>query len=360
VITAVHVRQLEIPFERPLLTASFPIPGVDTVLAEVEGENGTRGIAWIFCFGRRRAAVLKAMVEDLAEVAIGEDELMTQRLWEKMARAVAFIGQRGVAALGMSAIDTACWDLVGKTLGQPVYRLLGGYRGEVEAYASQGLWLDRSRDELVEEARGLLAAGFTGMKLRMGLEDGREDLARARAVREAIGPDVALMVDVNQGWGAKQTIRMGEALAELDLRWLEEPLPFDDLDSYRRIREALDMPLCTGENNFLRADFLRLIEAEAADILMPDLMRVGGVTEWMKIARLCEAHQVAVTPHLFSEVSAHLAAAAPGVIWLEYQPWWSPILAEPLELRDGGIAPGNRPGFGIELDEDAVRRYEVA
>lgn len=205
-----------------------------------------------------------------------------------------------------------------------------------------------------------MAAGFRGMKLRMGLDDAGEDLARARAVREAIGPDVALMVDVNQGWTAKQTIRMGETLAELDLAWLEEPLPFEDLDGYRRVRDALDMPLCTGENNFLRGDFLRLIETEAADILMPDLMRVGGVTEWLKIARLCEAHQVAVTPHLFSEVSVHLAAASPGVVWIEYQPWWSPILAEPLQLSDGGLAIGDRPGFGIELDEDAVRRYVVA
>lgn len=359
-IAAVHVRQLAIPFERPLLTASFPIPGVDTVLAEVEGDDGTRGFSWIFCFGRRRAAVLKAMVEDLADVAIGEDELMTQRLWEKMAKAVAFIGRRGVAALGMSAIDTACWDLAGRVAGRPVHQLLGGYRGEVEAYASQGLWLDRSREELTEEARALVDAGFRGVKMRMGLEDEREDVARARAVREAIGPDVALMVDVNQGWTAKQAIRMAEPLGELDLTWLEEPLPFEDLDGYRRVRDAIEMPLCTGENNFLRDEFVQLIDAAAADVLMPDLMRVGGVTEWLKVARVCEAHRVAVTPHLFSEVSLHLAAASPGVSWLEYQPWWSPILAEPLELADGGIAVRERPGFGIELDEDAVRRYEVA
>jgi L-alanine-DL-glutamate epimerase-like enolase superfamily enzyme len=359
VIAAVHVRQLAIPFERPLLTASFPIPGVDTVLAEVEDDQGRRGFSWIFCFGRSRAAVLKAMVEDLAAVAIGEDPLMTQALWRKMAGAVGFIGRPGVAALGMSAIDTACWDLVGRMLDLPVYRVLGGHRPHVEAYASQGLWLDRSRDELVEEARALAAAGFRGMKLRMGLQDEREDLARARAVREAIGRDVALMVDVNQGWTVKQAIRMGEALAELELAWLEEPIPFEDLDGYRRVRDALDMPLCTGENNFLLGDFVDLVESEAADVLMPDLMRVAGVTEWMKIARLCEAHRVRMTPHLFSEVSVHLAAAAPGVEWLEYQPWWSPILADPLELSDGGIALRERPGFGIDLDEDAVRRYEV-
>ena len=358
-IAAVHVRQLQIPFERPLLTASFPIPGVDTVLAEVERDDGTRGTAWIFCFGRRRAAVLKAMVEDLAEVVSGEDELMTQQLWEKMTRAVAFIGDRGVAALGISAIDTACWDLAGKVAGLPVHRLVGGYRRRVEAYASQGLWLDRSRDELVDEARSLVAEGFRGMKLRMGLEDSREDLARAAAVRDAIGPDVALMVDVNQGWDAKRAARMGNALEELDLAWLEEPLPFDDVDGYRRLRDALPMPLCTGENNFLRGDFVELIAAGAADVLMPDLMRVGGVTEWLKVARLCEAHRVPVTPHLFTEVSAQLAAASPGVVWLEYQPWWSPILAAPIGLDDGAVAVSELPGFGIELDEDAVRSYEV-
>jgi L-alanine-DL-glutamate epimerase-like enolase superfamily enzyme len=358
-ITRVKARALSIPFERPLVTASFPIPAIDTVLAEVETDAGERGISWIFAFGRKRAGVLKAMVEDLADLAIGEDPFMTERLWQKMWRAVYFVGRQGVTTLAMSAIDTACWDAAGKLAGQPVYKLLGGQRAEIEAYASQGLWLDRSRDELASEAESYVQRGFTAVKMRAGLADEAEDVARVRAVREAIGPDVKLMVDANQAWSRKQTLRMARRLEEFDLFWLEEPMPFEDVEGYANIAGALGMPLCTGESNYLKSDFLRLLEAGAADIMMPDLMRMGGVTEWLKTAHLCEAFQAPVTPHLFMEVSAHLAAACPNVIWQEYQPWWEPILVEPVDFRNGVIHLSDRPGFGVEIDEDAARRYEI-
>lgn len=358
-IDEVAVRFLSIPLERPLLTAAFPIPGIDTALVEIRTSGGHTGVAWSFAFGRGKVASMMRLVEDLAEQAVGTDALMVGRLWEKLVKSCGFIGARGLAAEAIAAIDTACWDIVGQAAGVPLYRLLGGYRDSVEAYASQGLWLDRSRNELAEEAHKLVDAGFTAVKMRMGIADEDEDIARVRAVREAIGPDHKLMVDVNQAWDLKRTLRMARRLEEFDLAWLEEPMPFDRVADYVAATAAMSMPMCTGESNYYKDEILDLARTRATDLVMPDLMRMGGVTEWVKAVRTCEALGATVTPHLFMEHSVHLAAAAPNVVWQEYQPWWQPIMAHPVELVDGAIALPDRPGFGIELDADAVSRFEV-
>lgn len=359
-ITAIRARALSIPFERPLVTASFPIPAIDTVFVEMDTDAGVQGHSWIFAFGRKRVGVLKAMVEDFADLAVGADPCMTELLWQRMHRAVGFVGKQGITTLGMSAIDTACWDIAGKLAQQPVYRLLGGHATQVEVYASSGLWLDRSRDQLAEEAASYVKRGFKAVKMRAGIADEDEDVARVATVREAIGPDVLLMIDANQAWTAKHAIRMAQRFAEFDVFWLEEPLPHEDLKGYAEVRRAIDMPLCTGESNYLKADFVRLIEAGVADFYMPDLMRMGGITEMVKTVHLCEAHGVAVTPHLFMEHSIHVAASSPNVVWQEFQPWWEPILSQPVDFSDGVIHLSDRPGFGLEFDEAAIARFELS
>lgn len=359
VITEVVPSFLSIPLDKPLITAAFPIPAIDTALVQVRTADGHEGVAWSFAFGRGRVASIVRLVEDLAGIAVGADATETEALWARMSKAVGFIGQKGVAALAMSAIDTACWDIKGKAAGQPVHRLLGAARGRIEAYASQGLWLDRSRDELAAEAAALVGQGFRAVKMRAGLPDPREDVERVRAVREAVGPDVALMVDANQAWDLKQTLRMARAFAEFDLFWLEEPMPFSQVEAYAIAREAMPMPLCTGESNYLKDEVLALARTGAADFVMPDLMRMAGVTEWLKAAHVAEAFGLPVTPHLFMEHSAHLACAIPNGVWQEYQPWWQPITAEPVRLVDGCIEPPDAPGFGIELAPSAVQAYRL-
>lgn len=356
-ITEVEARAASIPLDVPLRTAQFEIHSVDTVFVDVHTNEGVSGLSWIFAFGHDRVKVLKGMVDDLAGLAVGEDPLMIERLWQKMWRSVGFIGQQGVTILGMSAIDTALWDIAGKVAGLPLYRLLGGYRSEVEAYASQGLWLHNSLDELAEQAQSYVEQGFTGMKMRLGKPDPQEDLERVRVVREAIGPDVALMVDVNQGWDVKTAIRMGRELEAYDLYWIEEPLPYHDVAGMAEVRAALSTAICTGETNYTKLDFLRLLEAKAADIMMPDLMRMGGVTEFRKVAALCEAYNAPVTPHLFMEVSAHLAGACPNAIWQEYQPWWQDCFAEPITFEDGALQLSDRPGLGLEWDREVIETY---
>ncbi len=359
-ITDVSTRLVSVPFDRPLGTAVLSLPAIDTVIVEVRTDAGVKGIGWCFAVGTRRARALKATADDLGGLLVGHDPFHTGELWERMREAVALVGRRGIAALAMAALDTACWDVVGRCLDQPLYRLLGAVRREVEVYASGGLWLDRSRQELEAEAGGYISDGFHAVKLRLGLADEAEDLERVRIVREAIGPDATLMVDVNQGWSVKQAIRMGKRLEEHDVFWLEEPIPHEDVAGTAQVAAAVPMNLCTGESYFLKEDFLHLLRERGADIYMPDLMRMGGITEWMKVARLCEAHRVPVTPHLFTEASSHLLAACPNGVWQEHMPWWEPLLTEPVKVRDGVIRLTDRPGIGVDFDEAAIRRFEVA
>ncbi|MEO3797366.1 mandelate racemase/muconate lactonizing enzyme family protein [Nonomuraea sp. B10E15] len=358
-ITEVLTDFLSIPLERPLVTAAFPIPAIDTALVRVRTSDGHTGVAWSFAFGRGKVAALLGLIDDLADLVVGADALATEQLWARMSKAVGFVGRHGLAALAMSAIDTACWDLKGQATGQPVHRLLGGFRDSVEVYASQGLWLDRSRDELAKEARDLVDRGFHAVKMRAGLADENEDVARVALVREAIGPDVKLMVDANQAWDLKQTLRMAARFAIYDLFWLEEPMPYTQVEAYAEARQALDMPLCTGESNYLKGELLTLAGQRGADYVMPDLMRMGGMTELVKVAHLCEGFEVPVTPHLFMEHCLHFAAGLPNVVWQEYQPWWQPIMEEPLQVIDGRVELTDTPGFGIVLSKEAVERYRV-
>ena len=359
VIDDVSVTFLSIPLEKPLLTAAFPIPAIDTALVQIQTRGGHTGIAWSFAFGRGRVASLVRLIEDLGDLVIGRHAVDTEALWASMSKASGFIGRRGLAALALSAIDTACWDIKGKVAGLPVYRLLGGYRNSLETYASQGLWLDRSRTALADEAAELVASGFHAVKMRAGLSDENEDVARVAAVRDAIGPDVKLMVDANQAWDLKATLRMADRLAPYDLFWLKEPMPHEQIADYVIARNQIPMALCTGESNYLKDEILRLVQSQAADIAMPDLMRMGGVTEWVKAAHICESFQTLVTPHLFMEHSTHLAAACANVVWQEFQPWWQPIMATPIELVDGEIVLPETPGFGIELDERALKAFQL-
>jgi L-alanine-DL-glutamate epimerase-like enolase superfamily enzyme len=358
-IDTVETRIVSLPLERPVVTPIHHITTVDTVLTTLRTDEGVEGIAYNWVFGVPRARVVKAMIDDLAGLVRGADPLETAALWARMWSDVNFLGRSGVAMLALSALDVACWDVKGRALGLPLYRLLGGARRAVPAYAG-GLFLSDPLDAIVEEARGYVARGFRAVKMRAGAASLADDVERVAAVRAAIGPEVALMVDVVQGWTPEQAIRAGRALEPFGLGWIEDPVAFDDLEGMARVAAALDVPIAAGENDYSKRGFRRLLDLGAADVPMPDLQRVGGVTEWMKVAALAEAEGKAVLPHVFSEISVHLVAAAPNGWYLEYVPWWDVLFREPLALGDGTARPPDRPGLGIDFDEDAVDRLRVA
>jgi L-alanine-DL-glutamate epimerase-like enolase superfamily enzyme len=355
-IKDVRTVRVNVPIENWVIKPD--IQSFSCVLVFVDTDEGITGESLVFTFEMQQLDVLNSMVLSLKTSVLGEDLHYTARIWQKMWQEIRFFGQKGIALFGLSAIDRACWDAVGKAAGQPLYKLLGAYRDEVPTYAS-GLWLPRSIEELVQDAKGFLAEGFHAMKMRIGKPRIEEDVERVRAVRQAIGPDVALMVDANKRLTVEHAIRLGRKLEEFNLTWFEEPVPAYDLEGSARVAAALDVPIASGESEYTRYGFREMLEKKAADILMPDLARVGGITEFLKVAHMAEACDVPVTPHIFPEESMQLVGAIPNAIYVECMRWFSPLYREKMLLKDGRMVLPQRPGIAFTFDPEVVERYRI-
>jgi len=353
-VTPAHVR---VPLPRPLEVATFKLPAVDTCCVTVRTREGPKGTGWCFAFGPERARALVAMVRDLAGVLVGRDARRTDENWAAMRRSVSFVGREGISALAVAALDTACWDLAAQAEGLPLWRLLGGERREILCYASEGLWLNATVEELCAEAAALAARGFRGMKLRVGKPDLAEDVERTAAVRAAVGEGVTLMVDANQGWDVATAKRACRELEPFNLYWIEEPVDHEDISGMAEVVRESNVPICTGETNYGPRGMRHILHAGAADVLMADLERCGGVTGWRMAAADAKAHGVRITSHLFHEVSAQLMSPEEHAVWCEHMPWWEPILEAPMAMEGGRLLLPDRPGHGFAFDEEALRRY---
>jgi L-alanine-DL-glutamate epimerase-like enolase superfamily enzyme len=358
-IDRVVIHPLSLPLAEPLKTSIHDIRTVDTILVEMQGAGGAIGIGYCFAFGPHRARALHALVEDLAPIYTGAEATATRAHFDGAWRSLNFLGHAGAAVMALAALDTACWDLAAQSAGLPLWRFLGAERTRVPTYASSGLWLHRSVDELVAEAERFVAAGHRAMKMRLGKTRAGEDLARARALREALGPDVKLLADVNQGWDEATAIRTGRALEEVGLYWLEEPLPYEDLEGSARVAAALDTPIASGETEYGWVGMKRYLDARAADILMPDLQRMGGVTGYLRAVDVCDAYHTPVSSHLWVEVSAHVVAAAAHGVIVEHMDWWEPLFDDRLAVVDGHVLLADRPGIGVGLDRAALARFRA-
>ena len=353
-VTKVETLAVPMQMARPIGSALGELTGFGCILVMVHTDEGITGENLIFTLNNRRTKVLVQMVEDLADVIVGFDAGHIAGFWARAWTSINFLGHKGVPVVGISAIDGALWDALGKSRNMPIYRLLGGAKNRVPAYHSGGLWLDRSKQALVEEALSFKEAGWTAMKMRLGLADPREDIARVRAVRDAIGPGIKLMADANQGKTESEAIRLGRMLEEFDLTWFEEPLPAWDLEGLARVATALDTPIASGETEYTRYGFRRMLELRSADILMPDLQRVGGVSEFVRVAHMAESHDVPISSHLFPETSLQVLGGLSNSIFLEYMPWFSPLYNEALEFDNGEAIVTERPGWGFTFNRDKV------
>ncbi len=357
-ITDISTCIVSVPLANAVITPVHEITTIDNVLVTVYTDEGLTGISYLWTFGVPRARILEGMILDLKSIVLGEDPLCRESLWHKMWVATNFLGHAGVSLFGISAIDIALWDIAGKATGMPLYRLLGGSGEAVPIYAG-GLFLSDTLKDIVQEAQTYVDQGFKAIKMRVGTKDGREDISRVRAVRKAIGDDILLMVDVVQGWNTEQAIRMGRELEKFNIYWLEDPIPFDDIAGMTKITAALDVPIVTGECEYSKYGFRRLIEERAADILMIDLQRVGGVTEWMKVASMAEAWNLPVVPHVAFEFCVHLMASVPHGLFLEYVPWWDILFTEPIPVVKGMVSPPKKPGFGLEFNPVMIEKHRV-
>jgi L-alanine-DL-glutamate epimerase-like enolase superfamily enzyme len=354
-VTAVETQTVLVKLENPIGSALGRIERFGCILVTIRTDAGISGENLIFTLHDKRTRVLRQMVDELADLVIGRDAGHIAEFWARAWKDINFFGHKGIPVMAISALDGALWDALGKASGLPLYRLLGGARTAVPAYQSSGLWLSATTDELVEEAGRFIAQGFKAMKMRLGSPDPKTDIARVRAVREAIGPGIRLMADANQGLNEAQAIRLGRMLEEFDLFWFEEPLPAWDLEGLARVASALDTPIASGETEYTRYGFRRMLELRSADILMPDLQRVGGVSEFMRVGHMAESFDVAVSSHLFPETSIQVLGALSNAIYLEYMPWFSRLYNEQLEFKDGNAVVPERPGWGFSFNREYIR-----
>ena len=260
----------------------------------------------------------------------------------------------------MNPLDIACWDIIGKAAERPLYQLWGACRDRVPVYASAGLWMSSGLDELRAEARAFLEQGFKAMKVRLGSARWQDDVARVEALRDAIGDDIALMADSNQGLDLPRALRLGRALEPFELKWYEEPLPTWDHEGAAALARALDTPLANGETEYTRYGIRNMLKAGAADIMMPDLQRMGGYTEMRKVMGLLAAHDMPIAPHIFTEHSLHIVASAPNAIYAEHMPWFERLFRERMRIDSDGMVPlPESPGVGFTFDWNAIEPFKV-
>src|SRR3954469_24999675 len=372
-ITKVRTHILEAALSQPFAYSRAWYDTRTAMLVEVETDAGLAG--WGECYGPARMTA--AVVGHVASSLIGEDPLRTDFIWRKIYAQLRDHGQKGVVIQGLSGIDIALWDIKGKCFGVPVCQLLGGpVRSEVPAYAT-GLYRRRSGDPLAylaEEAAGYVAEGFTAVKLKVGFGV-PEDAAVTRAVREAIGPDVALMVDANHAYDAVAAIRLGRMIEAQDIGWFEEPVPPEDLAGYREVKSALSIPIAGGECEFTRFGFREVLVSRARDIIQPDTCAAGGLSECKKIADMAEAFGIRYNPHVWGTgiaiaASLQLLAVLPTHTptslsplepMLEFDrtehPIRQAILQQPIEHKNGIVQVPNGPGLGIDIDREALARF---
>ena len=375
IITGIRTHVLEARLSQPFAYSRAWYDTRTAMVVEIETDAGL--IGWGECYGPARMTA--AVVQSMAPWLIGEDPLRTDYLWQMIYARLRDHGQKGLVIEGLSGIDIALWDIKGRHFGVPAYRLLGGpLRTEVQAYAT-GLYRRKSGDPLrylAEEAAGYVAEGFGAVKLKVGFGV-EEDAAVTRAVREAIGPGAALMVDANHAYDTVAAIRLGRMIEPYDIGWFEEPVPPEDVAGYRAVKGALSIPVAGGECEFSRFGFRDLLVSRAIDIIQPDTCAAGGLSECKKIADMAEAFGVRYNPHvwgtgiaiaaslqLLAVLPAHTPVSlAPVQPMLEFDRTEHPIrqslLAQPIEHSGGIVRVPDGPGLGIEVDRDALVRFSV-
>ena len=354
-VRAVRARALSVPVRRPLATAIGAITHASIVLIDLETEEGIAGASYAWTPAPFAAKPLAQLLEALGGLLKGEP-VAPITIEQKLRKRLALLGVQGLQALALSGIDVACWDVAAKAAGLPLARFLGGVPRPIPAYNSNGLGLigaERAAAESVEVA----APGFKAIKVRLGYPTIAEDVAAVRAVRRAVGEAMILMSDYNQALLPPEAEARARALDAEGLAWIEEPVRFDDYVGCARVAAAAATPIQIGESCWGVHDMQKALDANACDLFMPDLGKIGGVTGWLRAAALAEPRGVPISTHLFPEVSAHLMAVTPTAHWLEYMDWASPILAEPLELRESNAMIPERPGNGLAWNEEAVARF---
>jgi len=362
-ITGFEAMTLAVPEDEPL--ANMPEEAGRTrpvVALRLRTDAGIEGIAVTF-YGGKMTGSLRVAVEELAALTIGEDPLRIEAVIAKLVNGTGdSCGPGGIFTLALSAIDIALWDIKGKALEQPLWKLLGGHRDRVPTYASGALRRGLTDDQAQLAAQTLVDKGFTEMKTQMALPGNpapADEERRVRVIRDVIGPDIKLMCDINQRWRPEQAIDLGHRVEDVGLFWLEDVTAHDDYQGLARVTAALKTPIAGGEYVWGIKPFRQMLEARSVDIVMVDILRAGGVTPWMKIAGMAEAFNLPIVSHVMPEILVHLVAACPKGLTVEYMPWMIPLYKETPVIGDGHLVLPSGPGLGLEFDEKALAGFRA-
>lgn len=345
-ITEIRTRPFTAPWpEAPRFANNVP-ERQEFLVAEVETRSGIVGIGYLQPLAGGLRTLECCIHEMLEPLLIGADPADVEGLWDVMWDATYIQGRMGITVMAMSALDIALWDLAGKQAGVPLYELWGGTARDLPTYGS-GCYRGLGKDGMIEKAERYVGEGFTAIKMQVAhMASHAQDIENVAAMRAALGPDIDIMVDVNQGWTAAEAIEVGQRLDESDIYWLEEPVIAHDFDGYRQIARALKTRVVGGENHFTHHDLKPFFDDPCVPILQPDVMR-GGFTELRRIAAIAEPLGITIAPHLFPELMSHLLASIPNASWLEYMGWHDELFTEPVLPEVGVMRPPTTPGHGL-------------
>src|SRR5215468_1504185 len=360
-VTHVKTRIIRTPADSPLVVG-IPVGDAtrEFVTVELGTDDGIEGIGLTF-FGGPLTVALRDAVEALGSLVMGENPLQVEAIAAKLRQAASGAGPGGIFTLALSALDIALWDIKGKALGQSVHTLLGGYRDRAPTYASGALMRPHPVAYLAEAGPRLVQMGFKQMKAQMGAEPTVDrEVERMRVLREGIGEDIDLMCDINQLWTVNQAIDIGRRVEPYHLFWLEDVVAHDDYQGLARVADALTTPIAAGEYHYGIRPFRHMLEARSIDIVMIDLLRVGGITQWMKVAGMAEAFNLPVVSHLIPEIHVHLVAAIPHGLTIEYMPWTLRLFEETPALQNGRLVVPKKPGLGLVFDQAVLKKYQVS
>lgn len=361
-ITGIEARLYRIPPAVQIQDSIQRISHWEFVVTTVTTDAGITGTGFAYTLGIGGTAVRELVGTYLAPLVLGADPVDVERIWTRCWWELHALGSGGMTRFALATIDIALWDILAQKAGVPLSRLLGGFRDRIPAYGS-GINAHLDGEPLLDQMRGFLAQGYRAVKMKVGRDDPQEDVARVAAVRRLIGPGVRLMLDANQKWTAADAVRRVSLLKPFDPCWIEEPLLADDRAGHAHVRQNAGVPVAVGETLYTRYEFADYIRAGAVDVVQADVPRVGGFTEWLKIAKLAESFNLPVAPHFMMELSVHALCAVPNGLILEDLQGGSltdlGVLAEPIRVVKGEIGPPARPGHGIVFDPPALARYEV-
>lgn len=332
----------------------------ETPIVTITDADGAVGTGYSYTIGTGGSSVMRLLADHLAPRLIGRDADMIEAIWHELEFATHATTIGAITAIALAAIDTALWDLRARKQNLPLWKLAGGAKDRCPLYTTEGGWLHIETEALVEDALAAKAKGFRGSKVKIGKPHGSEDLARLTAVRRAIGDSYEIMTDCNQGFSVDEAIRRAERLRELDLAWIEEPLPADDIDGHVRLSSATSTPIAIGESLYSIRHFREYMQKGACSIVQVDVGRIGGITPWLKVAHAAEAFDIPVCPHFLMELHVSLTCAVQNGRYVEYIPQLDELTGTKMRIEDGHALAPDEPGIGIDWDWDAIKSKSIA